>query len=458
MEIISYLSFVELLDLRLVCRGFALLATSSALSQSYWRSRFCIGQEADFLFPRLTETQNWARLFVGLSVSLKNDALHLINRKRIRKLLEPLAALWDSRAVFRNGPCGTAFCPEQNKHEGWQNTDSTGSKSCVLHLQIGHSFYGQLPTFHIDGPLQEGCRALYNKAQSLKPPQQPIKRQIGISTIQIGAFSFISGINLYPAADSKSADHAIGYRIPTSEKWVEIPPRSELRAICVAFRSEGLTGVRFVFEDSTSCDWVGNTRGSGIAFGILVLQKEGSDWPHLLAGLDNFKIVSLGLSKISNCPSNEVIKPFHIQSSLWVPCPPSEKGLNFSPLLPESRLSRAFEPLTNIDFGGPGGELLRLLTRLTFYMTAGPLPFKGIEIFYADRKPLLYGTRSGCGLSFVIDGSKGEHIDHVSIVENGSEYDPEIILGGLQVHIKYFLGLITILTLFSDLNKFWKNY
>lgn len=380
-EILSYLSFAELLNLRLVCRGLALLASTNALSQSYWRSRFCIGQEADFLFLSLTETRNWARLFMGTSISLKNKSLHLINRKRIRKLLEPFAALWDLEDVLRSGPDGSIFHPAQEKDEHSQYIDSMSSKILVSRLQIGLSFSGQLPALHTDGPIEEGCRALYHRAQSLMPPHQPTDRRIAISTIKVGTRSFISGINLYPATDNDSSSCAIGYRIPASEKWVEIPPFSGLRAIRVAFRAEGLTGVKFVFEDSESFDWVGDTRSSGIAFGILAIQKEGSDWPYLLAGLDHFKIVSLGLSKMSKCSSTDMVDSFDIQSCLWKPHPPSAKDLRFSPMLPTSGSSPTFEPLITIDFGGPGGVLLGLLTRLTFYMMDGPSPLVGIEIF-----------------------------------------------------------------------------
>ncbi|KAJ5719812.1 hypothetical protein N7493_007390 [Penicillium malachiteum] len=62
-EIPSYLSFDELLNMRLVCRNLALLATLDRLPQSYWRSRFLLGQEADFLFPTLTDKLDWFRPF-----------------------------------------------------------------------------------------------------------------------------------------------------------------------------------------------------------------------------------------------------------------------------------------------------------------------------------------------------------------------------------------------------------
>lgn len=83
-EIFSYLSFDQLLNMRLVCPNLALLATVDTLSQLYWRSRFLLGQEADSLFPRLTETWDRCRLFSWTRASLRTRLLPLGSRKRIR--------------------------------------------------------------------------------------------------------------------------------------------------------------------------------------------------------------------------------------------------------------------------------------------------------------------------------------------------------------------------------------
>ncbi|KAJ5714496.1 uncharacterized protein N7483_011677 [Penicillium malachiteum] len=68
-EIFSYLSFDELLNMRLVCQNLALLMTVDKLPQSYWRSRFLLGQEADFLFPRLTDKWDLSKLFLDQDIS-----------------------------------------------------------------------------------------------------------------------------------------------------------------------------------------------------------------------------------------------------------------------------------------------------------------------------------------------------------------------------------------------------
>ena len=78
-EIFSYQSFDELLNIRLVCRDLAPLATVNTLPQSYWRSRLLLVQEADFLFPKLTDTRDWSWLFFWIRASLTAGLLLLLD-------------------------------------------------------------------------------------------------------------------------------------------------------------------------------------------------------------------------------------------------------------------------------------------------------------------------------------------------------------------------------------------
>ncbi|CAG8920000.1 unnamed protein product [Penicillium salamii] len=429
-EILSYLSFAELLTLRLVCRDFALIATTGVFSQSYWRGRFCIGQEMDFLSLKLTTARNWAKIFQGTRISLKKS-LSLINRKRVRSLLEPIAALCDLEAVLRSGPHGYVWCPTQNP-AAFQCPDGATSEFPVS-LQIGDSYSGHPWNPKKDGPIDKGCRQLFYRSQSLYFPHQPTERRIGVSIIKLGAKSFISGINFHG-----STSRVIGYRIPSSEEWVQMPPASELREIGMAFCGEGLTGVVFAFENSSS-DWVGDKQSREVTFGRLTIPETGSWWPHLLAGLDNFKIVLLALGKTSNRPLNEVTDAFDIQSVLWAPHPPNEKDVKCSHLLPLSESPGPFDRLMNIDFGGPKGVHLGRLTRLTFHMAAldSRLPLTGIEVFLSDGHSFLCGSGNDCKLTLFIEGSKGERIDRIDILEESSRYHLVKDLSGLQISTNF---------------------
>ncbi|RAK96808.1 uncharacterized protein BO80DRAFT_416097 [Aspergillus ibericus CBS 121593] len=442
LETFSYLSFDEILTMRLVCRGLARLLRLELLPQSYWRSRFLLGQEADFLFPKLTEAHDWSRLFLGTRASLKAGLQPLTNRKRIRQLLEPIAALVDLDAVLRRSPYGSACQPANREGSCFQLTDEEGAESPPQVLEMTGSFSGQLATISADRPLNEGCRVLYRRTQSLMSPPRQNRRRIGISTVQIGARSFISGVHLFPSGESNAIHRSVGYHNPYSQKWIDVPSTSHLEALSVAFCSEGLTGVKFTFTPSDSSYWVGESNGPGIAQGTLIV-PERSNRNYLLAGLDHFKIVWLGLGELIEHPraslkphSQGVLNSSSVQSHLWTPEPPMHDGLMLSPMLP-SLPSRAFEPLANIDFGGQRGLRLGSLTCLTFHMASRPHPLIGIEVSSSDGKSVLFGSNRGCGISFPVAGSKGERVNGVSILKDNREYYPTPGLGGLQISTNY---------------------
>ncbi|KAI9045251.1 F-box protein [Aspergillus affinis] len=439
-EVLSYLSFHELLSMRLVCRDLALFATVDKLPQSYWRTRFLLGQEADFLFPNLSDTRDWSRLFFGTRASLRARCLPLVNRKRVRQLLEPIAALVDLAAVFRNGPYGSTFEPAKTQGNYYQLAD-TGKPPRPMEKVC--SFSGQLAAIDADSPLHDGCRVLYDRAQLFMSPLARGHRQrIGISTIQIGTRGFISGISLFPPGDNIAVDHQAGYHNHASEKWVEIPSSSYVNALCVSFCSEGLTGIKFMFTNSDPSGWIGNNSGPGIAYGTLTI-PEGNNQYCLLASLDRFKIVSIGLGELIDHPGDSLTPSSQgktnlspAQSHLWIPHVPAYEDLIISDLLP-SRPSRTFEPLTNIDFGGSRGLLLGSLTRLTFYMASRPHPLIGIEIFYSNGNSTLFGSNGSCGVSLFVDGPGGERINRIGILEDKFVLDPATGLAGLQISTNY---------------------
>lgn len=92
LDILSYLPFEEVLGLRLVCRDAAMLAAPDTLPRSYWRSRFRMGEEYDFLFLKHKVSRDWSSLAFGTRMAL-NTIFPVVNRRRIRRLLEPIAAL-----------------------------------------------------------------------------------------------------------------------------------------------------------------------------------------------------------------------------------------------------------------------------------------------------------------------------------------------------------------------------
>lgn len=140
----------------------------------------------------------------------------------------------------------------------------------------------------------------------------------------------------------------------------------------------------------------------------------------------------------------------------WTPHPPRHEDLIISTLLP-SQPPRAFEPLINIDFGGPRGLLLGSLTRLAFHMASSPYPLIGIEIFYSDGKSVLFGSNSGCEISFFVNGSNGERINQVGILEDNQRHYSAIGLGGLQVFLHIPQASVCDANFDPGFNQLWTN-
>ncbi|KAJ0418622.1 hypothetical protein BJY00DRAFT_324786 [Aspergillus carlsbadensis] len=374
LEILSHLSFEELLNARLI----------ETLPQSYWRNRFIVGHEADFLFPPLTEKLNWERLFFGTRASLRTRPLSVVSRKRIRQLLEPIAALVQRDALFRSGLIGLDFCPAPSHDNTMHLIDGNSEEGLPVSLENPRLFSGEIADIDRNGILDEGCR------QCL--------RRIGVSTVQIGARVFVLGINLLPEATADIAHRPIGYRIPDSEKWINIPPASRIKAFWVAFSSEGLRALAVQLVDSQSLNWICESSGPGIARGTLDIPGE-LNQACIFVGLDCYKIVSLGIGTLRRTPGSS----------------------------------------TGTSNGGAvhssAGSSLGKLTKLVFHMDSRPTPLMGIEVGSADGASTLFGSRGGCEITFFIDGAGGERIQRVGVLED--QLYPGVSLAGLQMSTNY---------------------
>ncbi|PLN85544.1 hypothetical protein BDW42DRAFT_202402 [Aspergillus taichungensis] len=446
-KILIYLSFSDLLKTRLVCRDLAHLSKVDAIPQKYWASRFHLGQEADFFFPNLTDTRNWSLLFFGTRRYLRSEALPLVNRKRIRRLIEPIAVLVESGPAFGNGPYGLAVhrAPGQ-------------PRCCQLLVNTTRFFSGKISPIDSDSPLM----------QLPKPSHVQHRRRLCISMVQIGPRRFVSGINLPMSEECEASDgRLLGYHNPALKRWAEIPPTARLRELEVAFCSEGLRGIKFIFTHSDPLGWFGVNHGPGIAIGILRIPK-GTGRYCLLAGLDHLKIVSLAFGELADdhcegslelpCTCKQDLS--HPHSHLWMPYPPRHENLAISTLLPlhsspnleplhnflPPQSSLTFKSLVNFDFTGPQGVSLEELTRLAFYMAFRPYPLVGIEASYSNGRSWLFGFRGGFVLSIFVDGPGGERINHIHIFEyRQNSAHPAITLGGLQVSHIFPKDLYTML-------------
>jgi hypothetical protein len=105
--------------------------------------------------------------------------------------------------------------------------------------------------------------------------------RLAVSLVRISARRYISGIKLFASQEDDTNVQQIGFPMP-DEEVVNIPPSSSLKAVEVAFRPEGLTGIRFGFRGRDDLPWLGQHSGEGTTRGILDVPTGQAHWSFLL--------------------------------------------------------------------------------------------------------------------------------------------------------------------------------
>lgn len=285
-EILPYLSCKEVATLRLVNRNLAVTTALNRLPQLYWRSRFQPGGEADFLFANLTDRRDWRGLFFAVRAMLQDGrSLSVVNRKRVRKLIEPIALVVEQDSASRPSLYGIAVHGGPGEQARVQLPCSQGAAHPPLLLETANKFTGDISYCPTKYPHWRGCRVLHRRAQPLPYPSQYHRGKIAISTRQIGAMTFVSGIGIFPSSGGEYAAAIAGFHEPFAAKWIDMPLSAAIDHIHVAFSSQGLTGIMFTFTNGTLSPWVGVSKGPGVAQGSLTAAGDSTP-SYLVAGLD----------------------------------------------------------------------------------------------------------------------------------------------------------------------------
>lgn len=134
-------------------------------------------------------------------------------------------------------------------------------------------------------PISYGCRVIDHITWELPKSRQYDQGTIAVSTLHVGAMTFITGIGIFPSATSEGDACIIGFHNPVAARWLQMPTSSSIAHIHVAFSAQGLTGVMFSYTNGTSSHWTGTSEGPGIAQGSLNVAWK-SQPRHLLAAID----------------------------------------------------------------------------------------------------------------------------------------------------------------------------
>ncbi|KAK6815297.1 hypothetical protein RU639_008693 [Aspergillus parasiticus] len=407
-EVESYLSVSELLDLKCTSRELAQRVVFSSLPQSFWKMQFARGSSMDFLFPDLEQSRDWFRLYRGtLSILQDEDQspeqLSLLNRKRIRELLEPIASVVEADIGRSKDPRGRrANCMELRPGQ-WFVSEG-------LNQWRAENIYTGYLTLETEY-LPHGCHVPRYRIGAF-PQSMPRGGEMKISTVQLGARVFISGISLQ--------NGAVGYGGLTGLATIKVPPRAIFNQIEVAFCPEGLRGIRFHFGGNTTSDWVGDTRDENMSYGVLQIPHSPCGKYHIFAGTDAHKITAIGT--IHNESREErASKPFWLDypldltlpsSYLWQSERPSYNNLRIYQFQTEN-VGTPYRPLMNIDFGGHNGEWLDSLLGMEVHVSSEFSPILGMTFNYSDKTLRFGECTSDKKLTFAIDGPGGERIADV---------------------------------------------
>ncbi|KAE8151706.1 hypothetical protein BDV25DRAFT_171265 [Aspergillus avenaceus] len=423
-EIVSYLSVSELLALKCTSRELVQRVIFSSLPPSFWKRQFTPGYSMDFLFPDLEQKRDWFRLYRGtMSILQANDEssemLSLLNRKRIRALLEPIASVVEADAERSKEPSGRrANCMEFSPGK-WLVSEG-------LFQWRAENIYTGYRSLE-DDFLPHGCHVPRYRIGDF-PHTMLHGGEIEISTVQLGGRVFISGI------DHNSDDpqgllkrQAVGHELLTGHVTIDIPPGTIFNQIEVAFCAEGVRGIRFHYAGNTTSEWVGDTDDKEMSYGVLQVPHSDSGLYHLFAGTDAYKLTAIGTvhdEKLDDMADNSFWRDYPLDltlpdSYLWQSARPSYENLRIYQFQPDS-VGTNYRPLINIDFGGPDGKWLESLVSMEVHVSNELSPIVGMSFKYTD-KTLQFGIcTSEKATSFPIDGPGGERITDVLAYTTGA--------------------------------------
>ncbi|KAE8150641.1 hypothetical protein BDV25DRAFT_139639 [Aspergillus avenaceus] len=399
--ILEILPTTDIRNLRAASKSIASMTYPASLPQRLWRSRFALDFEMGFARPADTSIhQNWRHGYFALKHTLA-DPLGLPalkNRHRIWSIISVNAPLFtgDMVEVALSGSfptealeIGSTECPSPNGPAVGQVITTQTSSDCRKYLRVG-------------------SRKLFERHLTMPLHTSTITR-IRVSTVTFNSQEFVSGFCFehLDASPLNPTVYRLGYDLPGSQVFLDIPHRHRIVGFEVAARANGIAGIRAVLEDDSFCyhsPWVGDT-GNGepsIAFGKLSLSKE-LGHISLVAWFDAFKLISLGISQ-HNHMKRGLWKPQH----LWTPRIP----VKMSTLLPDITTppGQVFRPTLLMDFGGMHGQMLPRLTRIVAHVHDYLAPIVGLTFVYCDETKSHFGRQGLMEIASFINGPAGERV------------------------------------------------
>lgn len=237
-----------------------------------------LGFEQDFLFVDVSVRRNWSRLFRGTHFLMDDPSM--VNRKRIRKLFEPIALMVELEVQTAKRATGTCVVTDHDSR-AWRSTHDVALRDDIPALRDTTLLSGRIAADFARS--QPGYRLEQHRAAAFPSHAPGSACRFEISTVCLGFRQYVSGIK-YIGADSWERTSQIGIYAGFKAESIEIPGPTSVRKFEVAFRPEGLVGIKIHFTDSDS-SWVGQHNADEIAHAFIPVPEMTAHF-YLIAGLD----------------------------------------------------------------------------------------------------------------------------------------------------------------------------
>ncbi|KAL3462113.1 hypothetical protein BJX64DRAFT_299742 [Aspergillus heterothallicus] len=356
-RILSMLTSVGVQHVRLASRRIASMTHPASLPQSFWRSRYSPDFEMGFASPvNSSGNQDWRNAYFTLKHALRDSNNCGANAMRAKSRERIWALVKINATLVAQWKDRVALHGDRCIGKVLPVSSTTSSTSDFSGAMIGGCVLEDCHEL-----LRVGGRKLHDRTIVL-PLDKFAVRTVRVSTVSFNLQTFISGLefDLVGRSSDTRTTLTLGYSLSASTTCLRIGPDVDILGLELAVAACGVTGIRVLVEGSEP-GWFGDA-GSGR--------------------------VEIALGKLS----------FNTLAA---------QQINFT---------ASFDPVLNLDFGGPSGERLAFLTRIVIHILE-TAPIVGFTFYYLgdDHSPLHFGRHGPMQVSLLIDGPGGEFISSVVV-------------------------------------------
>ncbi|KAI0379167.1 hypothetical protein F5Y04DRAFT_260599 [Hypomontagnella monticulosa] len=426
--VLTHLPSEDVCKLRHASRYVADLSSPRLLDQRFWSSRFDPDFEMGFVFagpsnprPASAEPADWRTMYLKAKAAIKLELFPgLRNRRRLWHIFEYI-----SDALYL-----------RLENEFWMDH---GRRDSVVPPPYQKTVFAEAVfiyhSYPLYTPLVLSGRLFEWQSISWPDSLDTTPKKLRISSVYLNGKTYISGFRLSSVHDAGTiVSNRAGFINPRKEHEINLEPQSSIQHLEIAMSTKGIIGMCFHIQGlQDSCVIsVGDMELTDPVSGICRLTPgKNMQCVGFSIGIDACKVIAISLIERQKQVLADSIHDLESVSGqseqteiIWNPTIPEIRPVWQFPLPP---FTQYFNLCLNIDFGGPNGRLLKLLTRVDIFMGKFPSVFLGMNFTYSNGCERFYGrdhfrnsfaelaTTPAIHQCFSIDGPRGEFMTEIAL-------------------------------------------